>query len=55
MRYLGTGIQDKEYSYFFDLDRFDVFSYYILFDSTAQYVELLGPIDISSVDFSYVS
>lgn len=55
MRYLGTGIQDKEYSYFFDLDRFDIFSYYILFDSTAQFAELIGPADEGSVDFSYVS
>jgi len=55
MRYIESGIQDKEFSYFFDLDRFNTQSYYILFDSTEQYVDLLGQTDISNVDFSYVS
>ena len=55
MRYISNGIQEKEYaSYFFDSSIFDIYSYFIFFDSSMQYIELAGLIDETDVDFDYV-
>lgn len=54
MRFIENGIFDKDGAFFFDNSRFDIYSYFIYFDSTAQYVDLAGLIDSSDATFSYI-
>ena len=53
MRYLENGVEDKDNAYFFDNQRFDIQSYFIYFDSSMQWIDLVGLIDTTDATFAY--